>query len=452
LDNKPIGRFQIIVAILICLIVFVDGLDIVAIAFAVPEIIKEWGVSKQQMAPVLSAAFFGLVGGALIAGPIADRVGRKLVIVSSVFAFGLFTALAAASSDLHTLLILRLLAGLGLGAALPNAITLMSEYAPARKRAFFVTLVYSGFTLGTTFAGFVAAWLIPAAGWRVALASAGVLPIVLSIVLCFALPESVLFCAAKGLTPGRARKLLLKVAPEAKIPSECRFTVPLQVKAGENPVKVILSSAYLATSISLWIAYFMGVLVVYCLFNWMPVMAREVGFDAGQSAIITSMFTLSGPVGSVLIGSLMDRWKAQSTLVIAFLTAAFLLWVMSLRVDSFVSLCGLSFVLGFFSHGSATGLNALSAKSYPTTAGATGVSWMQGWGRVGGIVSTFAGAAAMSLGWGLSTILAALTVPMVLAALALVSLTFVRNPAADLPVNYAAEPIRLTTLKRPPGT
>jgi len=427
LDERPVGSFLVLIAILTCSSIFMDGMDVSAIAFAVPEIIREWGVSKQQMAPVVSSVFIGLVVGALIAGPVADEFGRKWVIVISVFAFGTLTALAATSTDLKALLMFRLLAGVGLGAALPNTVTLMAEYAPARRRALFVTLIYSGFTIGATAVGFVASWLIPFAGWRIALGSSGALPIVLSVVLALALPESALFLAAKGRNPELTRRLLRRVDPTAELPVSCAFSVTQPVRTTENPLRVILSRNYLLTSVCLWVAYFTGVFVAYCVLNWMPLMAREAGFDVSQSAIITSMFTLSGPVGSIAIGAAMDRVKPAFVLAVGFLLAAFVLWLMSQRPDSYLLLRLLCFALGFFAHGAVTGLNALSAKAYPTTASATGVSWMQGWGRTGGIASAFAGGLMLSLGWRLPTVLVALGLPLLIASLALVTLGLSRS-------------------------
>ena len=238
----------------------------------------------------------------------------------------------------------------------------------------------------------------------------------LAVVLAFALPESALFLAAKGRNPELTRRLLRKVDPTADLPISCVFSVTQPVKTTENPIRVILSKNYLLTSICLWVAYFTGVFVAYCVLNWMPLMAREAGFDVSQSAIITSMFTLSGPVGSIVIGAAMDRVKPAFVLAVGFLVAACVLWLMSQRADSYLLLRLLSFALGFFAHGTVTGLNALSAKAYPTTAGATG-----------GIASAFAGGLMLSLGWSLPTVLVALGLPLLIASLALVTLGFSRS-------------------------
>jgi AAHS family 4-hydroxybenzoate transporter-like MFS transporter len=148
IDERPVGRYQIFVIILVFLVVAFDGMDVAIMGFAAPEIIRTWGITKPQMGSILGAVFFGVTVGALIAGPVGDRYGRKLILTASVFWFGVLTLFASQAADVNTLFTLRILTGLGLGAALPNAVTLISEYAPMRKRSLIVTIVYSGFTGG----------------------------------------------------------------------------------------------------------------------------------------------------------------------------------------------------------------------------------------------------------------------------------------------------------------
>lgn len=177
-DEHPVSRHQMLIAGLIFLVVALDGMDIGIMGYAAPEIIRTWGISKPEMGTVLSAVFFGMAGGAFLAGPVGDWRGRKIVIVSAVLWFGITTLLAAFATGPFGLLILRVLAGVGLGAAIPTGLALTAEYAPQRSRSLLLTIVFSGFTAGASCAGLVAAWLIPAFGWQVALATAGALPVI----------------------------------------------------------------------------------------------------------------------------------------------------------------------------------------------------------------------------------------------------------------------------------
>ena len=157
LNEHPFSPFQWVIFALCFFIVLLDGFDTAAIGYIAPSLIKEWGVSKPALAPVLSAALFGLAAGALLAGPLADRLGRKTVLVGSVLIFAVACLASGFAPDLTTLSVLRFVTGLGLGAAMPNAVTLMSEYCPDSRRATLTNAMFCGFPLGAAFGGFMAA-------------------------------------------------------------------------------------------------------------------------------------------------------------------------------------------------------------------------------------------------------------------------------------------------------
>jgi len=197
INSRAIGGFQKWVVFLGFLIIGLDGFDVAIMGFIAPQLKMDWGLSHQQLGPVLSAALIGLAVGALVAGPLADRYGRKIVLVSSVFMFGLWTLATAFSPDINTMVVLRFMTGLGLGAAMPNASTLVSEYAPQRSRSFLITVAFCGFSLGAAAGGFLSAWMIPAFGWKSMLILGGVLPLLVAPLLYFKLPESVAFLVAR---------------------------------------------------------------------------------------------------------------------------------------------------------------------------------------------------------------------------------------------------------------
>ena len=167
-------RFQWLIFALCFCVVLLDGFDTAAIGYIAPSLVTEWGVERPALAPVLSAALFGLAFGALSSGPLADRLGRKTVLVGSVLVFGLACLASAFSADLTQLVVWRFVTGLGLGAAMPNAVTLMSEYCPDGRRATLTNAMFCGFPLGAAFGGFLAAWMIPHWGWRSVLVLGGI--------------------------------------------------------------------------------------------------------------------------------------------------------------------------------------------------------------------------------------------------------------------------------------
>ena len=211
IDSRPITPFLWVLVVLCSLVVLADGMDMAIMGFITPSILQDWNVSRPAFGLVISAAPFGLVIGGLVAGPLSDRFGRKILLTGSVLLFGIFTVIAAWSSSPQEMALLRLLGGTGMGAAMPNAATLLSEYVPSRRRALFITIMFSGFTLGSAAIGFIAGSLIPHFGWRSVLLVGGVTPLVLVPFLVVLLPESALFLALRNAPAEKIAALLGRV-------------------------------------------------------------------------------------------------------------------------------------------------------------------------------------------------------------------------------------------------
>src|ERR1700716_1729813 len=183
IDRQPVGGFQIKLLLTCAAVLFLDGFDTQAIGYVAPALAKEWGLSKAALGPVFSAGLFGLMIGALVFGPVADRVGRKKVIILSTLAFGIGALLTAAVQDMTMLLVIRFLTGLGLGGAMPNAIAMTSEFNPQRRRATMVMIMFCGFSVGAALGGMLAAGLIPYYGWRSVFIVGGLGPLLLVSIL-----------------------------------------------------------------------------------------------------------------------------------------------------------------------------------------------------------------------------------------------------------------------------
>jgi AAHS family 4-hydroxybenzoate transporter-like MFS transporter len=420
INSQRFSPYQWLILILCFLIVAVDGFDTAAIGYIAPALVQQWGVAKPALGPVLSAALFGLAGGALFAGPLADRFGRKAVLVLSVLFFGAWSLATASADSIHSLTLLRFLTGLGLGAAMPNAVTLMSEYAPESRRSVLVNTMFCGFPLGAALGGMLAAWLIPHYGWRSVLVTGGVLPLVLALALMLLLPESVRYMVARNKPAEAIRRTLARIS-QASLDHLTAFTVDEQKPdARQSSVGVIVSRDYLLGSLMLWLTYFMGLLIFYLLTSWMPLLMKDAGFSIGKAALLTSLFPLGGGIGTIVAGWLMDRFNPHKVVAATYLATGVLIFAVGQTLGNVGLLSLLIFLAGTTMNGAQSSMPSLAAGFYPTHGRATGVAWMLGIGRFGGIVGALVGGQLLSWQLGFAGIFALLAIPALIAACALV--------------------------------
>lgn len=418
INAQPLSAYQWRVVLLCFLIVFLDGLDTAAMGFIAPALTQEWGIDRASLGPVMSAALIGMVFGALGSGPLADRFGRKLVLVGAVFLFGLFSLFSAFSANVEQLLVLRFLTGLGLGAAMPNATTLLSEYTPERLKSLLVTSMFCGFNLGMAGGGFVSAKLIPAFGWHSLLLIGGLLPLLLTVVLLLWLPESARYLVVRNKGDERVRRVLAPIAP-SEVAVATGFSVPeQQTVQSRNVFRVIFSGTYSAGTLLLWLTYFMGLVIVYLLTSWLPTLLRDSGASLEQAASIGALFQLGGVLSAVGVGWAMDRFDPHRVIGVFYLLAGVFAWLVGQSLGQMTLLATLVLVAGMCINGAQSAMPSLAARFYPTQGRATGVSWMLGIGRFGAILGAWIGATLLGLGWNFEQVLTALVLPAALATAA----------------------------------
>lgn len=419
INQGSISRYQQRIIALCFAVVAMDGMDIALMGFIAPALKSDWGVSTHQLGAVISAALIGLALGAMLAGPLADRFGRRVVIISSVFFFGLWTLMTALSHNVDQMMLFRFLTGLGMGAAMPNVGTLVAEYSPERKRAFIITVVFCGFTFGAAGGGFAASWLIPTFGWHAVLVVGGILPLLMVPILLKGLPESVRFLIARQAPAERIRQIVAKMAPGQALNGR-QFAMPEKPQC-HGAARLVLSRPYLLGSTLLWGAYFMGLFLVYLIGSWLPSLVKDMGMTVTQAALVTAMYQAGGTVGSLFAGWMMDRFNANLALAAIYFTGAIATVAIGFAPAHTLVLSLVAFCSGFCLNGANTGMNALSASYYPTHARATGSSWMHGVGRIGAILSAFAGAQMLSMGWNITEVFSSLAIPAVLTSLLLLA-------------------------------
>ena len=419
IDDQRFMPYQWLIALLGFLIVAVDGFDTAAIGYIAPSLVQEWSIPKSMLGSVLSAALFGLAIGGLAGGPVADRLGRKLVLVVSVFFFGVWSLVSAYATSLESLTVFRFLTGLGLGAAMPNAVTLMSEFTPKRIRGVLVNTMFSGFPLGASAGGFLAAWLIPVYGWRAVLIVGGLIPLTLAIFLLVLLPESVRFLVARKQPAEKIRKIIRRIF-KVNFASIITFTSSeLPHADAKSAVGVVLSKSYRLGSGMLWAAYFFGLLIIYLIVNWMPLILKDAGFSVGRAAFVSALFTLGGGVGALISGWMMGKFNSNKVVAAVYVLSGILIFAVGQNTGSAFWLGILIFIMGTAMNGAQSSMPTLAAEFYPTHGRATGVAWMMAFGRLGGISGALVGAELMRRQLGFEQIFTLLAFPAFLAAGAL---------------------------------
>ncbi|WP_413795164.1 MULTISPECIES: MFS transporter [unclassified Pseudomonas] len=419
IDNRPVAGYQWLIMSLCFFIVLFDGLDVAVMGFIAPSLIQDWGLSKAAFGPVMSAGMVGLAIGALTAGPYADRLGRKKVLLIAVTGFSVLSLACAFARNPYELAVLRLLTGVALGAAMPNTTTLLSEYLPERNRSLFITIMFTGFNMGSGLGGLLAAWLIPLFGWQSVLLAGGILPLMLLPFLWLLLPESASFLAARKAPAAQIAKVLNKLG--GTFSSATNFVVAEPKTEQRAPVRMLFTERYRAGTLTLWLTYFMGLLVIYLTMGWMPTLLRDGGLSIERAATITGLFQIGGTVGAIAVGWIMDRRNPNGVIATSYAFGGiFILLLGAFSLESSLLAVGV-IAAGFCMSGAQTGLNAFAPGYYPTDFRATGVSWMLGIGRFGAIFGSLIGGAVLSLGLGLPLLFTMLSVPAFIAALAILA-------------------------------
>jgi AAHS family 4-hydroxybenzoate transporter-like MFS transporter len=442
IDNQPVGGFQIRLLVTCAAVLFLDGFDTQAMGYVAPALAKEWGLSKAALGPVFSAGLFGLMIGALVFGPVADRVGRKKVIILSTLAFGIGALLTAAVQDMTMLLVIRFLTGLGLGGAMPNAIAMTSEFNPQRRRATMVMIMFCGFSVGAALGGMLAAGLIPYYGWRSVFIVGGVAPLIMVPILAFKLPESVRFLALHGNAPARVAELLGQINPTATFASGTHFVIQETHLAG-LPVSHLFRERRTATTLLLWVVFFMSLLDLYFLSNWLPTVLNDLGASVSEAVVIGSMLQVGGVVGTFALGSLIDRFSFRA-LALVYFGAVFAIGAIGQLSHSAVLVTIAIFAAGFCIVGGQIAANALAAAFYPTSVKATGVGWALGIGRIGSIVGPVVGGVLLGQKWSAAAVFMAAAVAALCAALAAFALSRLADGnsgkgAVDQPTSFDAK-------------
>ncbi|HUQ52158.1 MAG TPA: MFS transporter, partial [Gammaproteobacteria bacterium] len=383
MDNTRIGSLQIRVFALCLASLIMDGFDVQAMGYVATEMFREWNVPQPALGGLLSLGNLGVLIGALVFSMVADKIGRRPVLVWATLFFAVMTIATAYAQSIEQMRWLRLVAGIGLGCIIPNATALVGEFSPKRTRVAWVMCITMGFTLGAAIGGFVANWLIPLWGWRSVFIFGGVVPLVISILMFLGLPESLQFLAVRRQKLEQLSKWLKQLDPSLRVDASTQFKTNETSKAGVPFWHLFREGRAFVTTL-LWIVNFTNILVLYSLSGWLPTIFQNLmGYERSTAILLGTVVQIGGTVGAFGLAWMILRGGFTPMLALTFAIATISVALIGQPGLSLPMLYVIVFVAGWCIVGGQPGLNALSASYYPTYLRSTGVGAGLGVGRLG---------------------------------------------------------------------
>jgi AAHS family 4-hydroxybenzoate transporter-like MFS transporter len=385
LDGRKIVGLQVFIIIICAIVSMVDGFDTQSIALAAPAIAKDFGVSASTFGPIFGIGLFGGLVGAIVGGLLGDRYGRKPVLLVAIIVIAIGALITPFTATYLTLFLVRFLTGLGLGAALPGVISLTGEYAPLKRRAATVALMFCGFPLGAVVGGLASSVLIPKFGWESVFWVGGIVPVVLIPIVALAVPESVRFLAKRTDKSGLA-KVLARLGLGSSLPGRVA-PAPEEARA---PLPSLFTQGRAVGTVMLWIILLLSLLMTYFLTNWIPIIATQYGLPARIGILGAVMLNLGSIIGSVVLGQFV-RKRPAATIVVGYVVGAIAVIGIGQAAHSAPGLLITCFLAGFFGIGAQLCTVGLCATFYSDALRATGVGSAVGVARLGAILGPVVG-------------------------------------------------------------
>jgi benzoate transport len=419
LDGAPMGRLQIAAIILCVLLNALDGFDVLAISFASPGIAIEWGVDRAELGLVLSMELIGMAAGSVILGNLADRIGRRPIILLCLALMALGMLSASFSFSVISLSAVRLVTGLGIGGMLACTNTMVAELANARARSLAITVMAAGYPIGAILGGSVASMLLVAGGWRdIFLFGAIVTGIFLPLSL-FLLPESIGFLLQKRPEGalGKVNDLLRRMGhqPVEALPSPD----PAIPKAS---IGALFAPGLANITTLLTVAYFAHIMTFYFILKWVPKIVVDMGFAPSAAGGVLVWANVGGLVGALLLSLLSWRISIRALVIIAMVASAIMVTIFGQGQSSLAGLALIAAAAGFCTNSAVVGLYVIIAQSFPTSVRAGGTGVVIGIGRGGAALGPIIAGLLFSWNFGLVSVALAMALGSLIAAGALMLL------------------------------
>jgi len=392
-----------------------DGLDVVVISFAAPVIVDEWAIMPQALGIVFSAALVGMTLGAMFLAPLADIIGRRIMIMICIVIMASGVFLTALAQNVMQLIVLRVFSGIGIGAMLASVATLAAEFSPDRHKNFIVSTVLAGYPIGATLAGLVAAQVIPESGWRAMFVISAVATIAPLPVIAFLMPESISFLIDKQ--PSGALNKLNRIFARMGMRQLTSLPVLTEPQNHSAVVSALLTPKYCRSTLLLWLAFFMAFVTLYFLISWIPKLAENTGLTLDLAIYAGTIFNLGAFFGIAAQGYFSQLFGLRRTIFIFLIGASILMFVFSLFSESGTILMMFG-LMGFGVQGGFVGLYTIAARLYPTVIRTTGIGWAIGAGRTGAIFGPMVGGVLVAVGLSMTANFVVFAIPIILAGIA----------------------------------
>jgi len=418
IDDAKISGEQWLVLLVSLFTAMFDGYDTQGIAYVAPVMAKDLGFSPALLGPIFSSGLLGLTLGAFFFGVLADKIGRKQAIIWPMAIFGVFSLATPLGHDVTSLVILRFLAGFGLGGTLPNVTAYVLEYSPRRRRALLVNSTAAFFAFGSIISGVLANILIPTLGWQSTFYIGGIVPLLAIIVVAIYLPESVRYLLLSGQSMDRVRDIMRRIVPERNFAAGARFTLEPQIPG--ITVKALFTDGRAYPTTLLWIAFVANLFILTYLVFWLPTLLREVGQPLNVAITVAIWYAIGGCVGGLTMGWLADKLGSlPKVLATAYGMAAITICVAAFSLTNTPVLMVAMFLTGCCINGGQGSLNTISAMFYPTAIRATGIGWALGVGRIGAVIGPAVGGFLVGAAFAPSNVVVTNVLPAVIGVIAI---------------------------------
>lgn len=417
IDHSPMSRYQWGIVLMAAIMNFLDGFDVLAIAFTATNISKEFGLSKTEFGVLVSAGLAGMVAGSMLLAPLADKWGRRPILLLSVSFSAVGLLISGLSTSPEILGISRTLTGLGVGGILVGTNVITSEYSSKKWRSFAISVYAAGFGIGAMIGGMIAKSLQATYSWHSVYFAGAAMTAIVLLVLWLWLPESIDYLNSKQ--PQNAKQRLNQIAQRLGFPGEWELVSNVAENKVKLPISQLFSEKYLRSTLLLWLSFFAIMFCFYFISSWTPALLKEAGMSVEESINVGMMISLGGAAGSLLYGLIASRWSARGVLMFFTVASSAAIVVFILSSANLALAMVLGVVVGALINGCISGLYTINPATYDADIRNTGVGWAIGAGRAGSVLAPTVAGMLLDAGWEKQGLYIAVAGVMLIATIAL---------------------------------